>query len=100
MRTLITIHGWRIFILWNFNYNFKYYTTNKADVDGEKLCIPLWLLDVDDMALLRAKDIQISSTHRGYIIEKNILVSRIFKVQHSDEDVQDELESIVDMVLP
>ena len=24
----------------NPNYNFKYYTTNKADVDGEKLCIP------------------------------------------------------------
>lgn len=36
----------------NPNFYFKYYTTNINDKDGSPLQIPLWLLDVDDMALL------------------------------------------------
>ena len=36
----------------NPNYQFKYYTTNKDDPEGELLSIPLWLLDIDDFALL------------------------------------------------
>src|SRR5574344_1330532 len=36
----------------NPNYNFKYYTTNKSDIYGEKLRIPLWLLDQEDLAIL------------------------------------------------
>ena len=35
----------------NPNYSFKFYTTNKRD-GGLPLQIPLWLLTVDDMALL------------------------------------------------
>lgn len=36
----------------NPNFFFKYYTTNPGDTGGNLLSIPLWLLDVDDMALL------------------------------------------------
>lgn len=36
----------------NPNFYFKYYTTNINDTEGNTLQIPLWLLDVDDMALL------------------------------------------------
>jgi len=36
----------------NPDYNFKYYTTNLNDTDGELLRIPLWLMTVDDFALL------------------------------------------------
>ena len=36
----------------NPNFNFKYYTTNKFDQEGETLRIPLWLMGIDDFALL------------------------------------------------
>lgn len=36
----------------NPNLNFKFYTTNFMQKDGEVLSLPLWLLDIDDMALL------------------------------------------------
>lgn len=36
----------------NPNLNFKFYTTNTMQNDGEVLSLPLWLLDIDDMALL------------------------------------------------
>ena len=58
----------------NPNYNFKYYTTNKADTDGEKLCIPLWLLDVDDMALL----LSATSHSKIPIIERMLKIVSIF----------------------
>lgn len=58
----------------NPNYNFKYYTTNKMDTDGEKLCLPLWLLDTDDMALL------LSATSHAQlpIIERMLKIVSIF----------------------
>lgn len=36
----------------NPNLNFKFYTTNVLQNDGEVLSLPLWLMDIDDMALL------------------------------------------------
>ena len=52
---------------------------------------------VQDIALLRAKNIDIQSTHRGYVIhEKNECV-RIFKVKHEDDEVEKELSLIVDL---
>lgn len=36
----------------NPNYNFKFYTTNKIEANGNLLKIPLWLLGIDDWALL------------------------------------------------
>ena len=36
----------------NPNLNFKFYTTNTNQTDGQVLNIPIWLLDIDDIALL------------------------------------------------
>ncbi len=58
----------------NPNYNFKYYTTNKFDTDGEKIRIPLWLLDIDDFALL----LSASSPSQLPIIERMLKLVRIF----------------------
>lgn len=58
----------------NPNYNFKYYTTNKFDTDGEKIRIPLWLLDIDDFALL----LSANSPSQLPIIERMLKLVRIF----------------------
>lgn len=51
---------------------------------------------VQDIALLRAGDEEIFSTHRGYVCRKQKRVSKAFFVSHSDEDTLDELNTIVD----
>ncbi len=58
----------------NPNYHFKYYTTNKHDVGGEKLRIPIYLFDINDMALL------LSATEHSQlpIIEKMLKIVNIF----------------------
>lgn len=54
---------------------------------------------VQDMALLRANGVKIYSTNRGYIIEKteDSMCCRVFKVTHSDEDTETEMNLIVDL---
>lgn len=54
---------------------------------------------VQDIALIRAKGIEIIPTHRGYILKDagTDSVSRVFKVIHSEEQVRDELSLIVDL---
>lgn len=58
----------------NPNYNFKYYTTSNADKVGNQVSIPLWLLNVEDMALL------LSATEHGQlpIIERMLKLVSIF----------------------
>ncbi len=58
----------------NPNYHFKYYTTNKRDNSGEKLRIPIYLFDINDMALL------LSATEHSQlpIIEKMLKIVNIF----------------------
>ena len=51
---------------------------------------------VQDVALLRAKGIPVESLARGYILEKKSPVQRIFKVIHTDDEVESELNLIVD----
>lgn len=51
---------------------------------------------VQDVALLRAKEQEIISTYRGYMIQKNSSCRRIFKVHHSDEEMETELNLYVD----
>ena len=51
---------------------------------------------VQDMALIRANGIEITSTNRGYIIQEESKVSRVFKVIHNAEQVEDELYMFVD----
>ena len=52
---------------------------------------------VQDIALIRASDNEISSTNRGYVIRKKNEHTRILKVVHTEADVEAELNSIVDM---
>ncbi|MBR6690252.1 MAG: ATP-binding protein [Bacilli bacterium] len=64
----------------NPNYQFKYYTTNKNDKNGELLSIPLWLLDIDDFALL----LQAEKHSQLQIIEKMIKLARIISLDSED----------------
>jgi hypothetical protein len=52
---------------------------------------------VQDIALLRAGDNNIISTNRGYVLLKSNICQRIFKVRHTVEEIEDELNAIVDL---
>ncbi len=64
----------------NPEYQFKYYTTNKRDTSGELLRIPLWLLDIDDFALLLNAD----KHSQLQIIEKMIKLARIISYDNEE----------------
>ncbi len=51
---------------------------------------------VQDMALIRANGIDVISTSRGYIVQGGKEVSRVFKVNHTNDQVEEELNMIVD----
>lgn len=53
---------------------------------------------VQDVALLRASDINIFSTMKGYLIYPSDYprIKRIFKVKHTTDQIEDELCTIVD----
>lgn len=51
---------------------------------------------VQDIALLRANDCNIVSTNQGYVLTESATVSRVFKVIHTDDEVEEELSLIVD----
>lgn len=51
---------------------------------------------VQDVALLRANGVEIVSTNRGYIIKEEMRTTRVFKVIHTDEQVEEELNLYVD----
>ena len=52
---------------------------------------------VQDIALIRAAGYEIISTNRGYILNQPKTVCRICKVQHTDEQLEEELNTIVDL---
>ena len=53
---------------------------------------------VQDMALLREGGARIGSTNRGYVLEESATKPcRLFKVHHSDEQIEEELDAIVDL---
>ncbi|MDD5953521.1 MAG: transcription repressor NadR [Oscillospiraceae bacterium] len=52
---------------------------------------------VQDIALLRAQGHSILSTNRGYRIVTPVRCSRVFKVCHTDEQMAEELNAIVDL---
>lgn len=52
---------------------------------------------VQDIALIRASGYDIISTNRGYIIQGPLVCERIFMVNHTDEQLEEELYSIVDL---
>lgn len=62
---------------------------------AKKLCVSRQIV-VQDIALLRAADNNIISTNRGYVLLKQGKCERIFKVRHTAEEIEDELNIIVD----
>lgn len=52
---------------------------------------------VQDIALLRAADYDIFSTNRGYVLNEAPGITRVFKVSHTDEQMEEELNAIVDL---
>lgn len=70
-----------------------------APVSASKLAEELGVsrqVIVQDIALLRAGGMDISSHSRGYVLEKSDICKRIFKVHHTNEDVERELNIFVD----
>lgn len=52
---------------------------------------------VQDIAILKAEDHRIISTRWGYQLEGNDESSRVFKVSHGDDEIEEELNLIVDL---
>src|SRR5574344_139743 len=62
----------------NPNYNFKYYSTNKTDMLGEKLRIPLWLLDSEDLCIL----LNVTEHSQIPIVERMLKLVTIFSLNN------------------
>jgi transcriptional regulator of NAD metabolism len=51
---------------------------------------------VQDVALLRVSGLDVISTNRGYLLQKKPECERVFKMIHTDDEVEEELSLIVD----
>lgn len=58
----------------NPNFNYRFFSTNEVDGIGEKIRIPIWLLNVDDLCLL----LQITNHSQIPIIERMLKLALIF----------------------
>ncbi len=52
---------------------------------------------VQDISVLKAAGFEIVSTHRGYVLHQTPLAERVFKLYHTTEQTEDELNLIVDL---
>lgn len=52
---------------------------------------------VQDIAILRAENYKIYSTNRGYLLENSQRMKKVFEVSHTDEQIEDELTTIIDL---
>lgn len=81
----------------------KYIQESNAPVSGQKLAAEFGIsrqVIVQDIALIRAAGYDIISTNRGYILNTAPIaenVKRVFKVNHTDEQIEEELCCIVDL---
>lgn len=62
-----------------------------------RLCDVSRQVIVQDMALIREAGIDIIATNKGYIVNAPCVAQRVFKVSHTDEQMEDELCAIVDL---
>lgn len=58
----------------NPNFNYRFFSTNEKEGIGEKLRVPIWLLNVDDLSLL----LQITNHSQIPIIERMLKLALIF----------------------
>ncbi len=52
---------------------------------------------VQDISVLKASGYDILSTHNGYIVQHTPLVERVFKLHHTTEQTENELNTIIDL---
>lgn len=52
---------------------------------------------VQDITVLKGSGYDILSTHNGYIVRKSPLKERVFKLRHTTEQTEDELNLIIDL---
>ena len=52
---------------------------------------------VQDISLLKASGYEILSTHSGYVVQHSPLKERVFKIHHTTEQTEQELNLIVDL---
>ena len=74
--------------------------SGKSPVSGGSLSKSLDVsrqIIVSDIALLRAEGYDIISTNRGYFLNSPSGATIIVKVNHTDEQTEDELNTIVDL---
>ena len=64
----------------NPNYNYRFITTNEVDGIGEKLRLPIWLLNASDLALL----LQATTHSQLPIIERMLKLALIFSQTDMD----------------
>lgn len=73
---------------------------NQTPVSGSKLAKAYDVsrqVIVQDIALLRASGYDIISTNRGYVLEGQVCAERVFKVRHTDDQLEAELCAVVDL---
>lgn len=52
---------------------------------------------VQDIALIRANGYEVMATNRGYVLHNKGEIQRVFKVNHTDDQIEQELTDIVDL---
>lgn len=62
---------------------------------AEKFCVSRQII-VQDISALKAAGYTILSTHNGYVLQKQTLPERVFKLFHTKEQTEEELHTIVD----
>lgn len=67
----------------NANFNYKLYTTDKDDPNGNRIKLPLWILDVDDYANL----LDITDYFQINIIEKMLSLVSVF-ARNDEESIR------------
>ena len=78
----------------------EYIKKSELPVSGAKLADVFSVsrqVIVQDIALIRAGGYDITSTNRGYVLKEGAAVGRIFYVNHTDEQLEEELCAVVDM---
>lgn len=75
-------------------------TTEQKAVSGAALSAEFGVsrqIIVQDITVLRSSGYDIISTHNGYLIQNTPLKERVFKVHHTTERTEEELNLIVDL---
>ena len=74
--------------------------SSKEAVSGGKLSEEFGVsrqIIVQDIAVLKGSGYEIFSTHSGYIMQQSPLKERVFKLYHTTEQTEDELNLIVEL---